>query len=623
MPDPARFVLRRLSFTGPRVPLADIGFVPGVNVVWGASNAGKTFIMKALDFMTGAGSALPDIEEIQGYERAWLELDLPVSGRVTLVRALSGGAYGIYEGTKEPGAEVVEPNRTLGADHRSKGENISSFLLAELGIVDRKIARTLIGDKNPFTFRHFAPYVFTEETNMMGEWSPIRISAQSGETFDKNVLKFIVTGLDDSAMQTTRSVDAQKTANLGKIELIDDMIATAEEELERRWPDSGDLEGQLERISTTVEGLQQAMTERQTLLDGLRRERRSKVEAANEAMERRSDISVTLDRFALLDAVYDSDVARLEALEEGGAALLAGARRICPVCGADPAHQQHEHGFGEIEVTQAATRAEIAKIRLERSDLRKAMASLEAEREGLHRRGERLVSEVEALEADIAEAKPAEASSRLAYEELDRTRHEVRRGIAHLRYVEGLRARRARLAAFRPTSVPRGAVTAGIGGVVGHELATTIQSVLHAWRFPGLPTVAFDPASHDILINGKNRRANGKGVRALMNAAFKIGVMLYCRSKELPHPGIVALDSPLLSYRDSLSRHGAPGADEKQVAESGLNAHFYRFLLDNADKAQFVVIENDAPPFDLGDAARVTTFVGSEGSGGRRGFFPA
>lgn len=220
-------------------------------------------------------------------------------------------------------------------------------------------------------------------------------------------------------------------------------------------------------------------------------------------------------------------------------------------------------------------------------------------------------------------AKPAEASSRLAYEELDRTRHEVRRGIAHLRYVEGLRARRARLAAFRPTSVPRGSVTAGIGGVVGHELATTIQSVLHAWRFPGLPTVAFDPASHDILINGKNRRANGKGVRALMNAAFKIGVMLYCRSKELPHPGIVALDSPLLSYRDSLSRHGAPGADEKQVAESGLNAQFYRFLLDNADKAQFVVIENDAPPFDLGEAARVTTFVGSEGSGGRRGFFPA
>ncbi|WP_238231253.1 hypothetical protein [Methylobacterium thuringiense] len=608
--------------TGPRVPLAEIGFVPGVNVVWGASNAGKTFIMKALDFMTGAGSPLPDIEEIQGYERAWLEIDLPKSGRVTLVRSVSGGAFGSYEAgiAHDPDAE---PARTLAADHRAKGESLSSFLLSELDVVDRRIARNQNSEKSSFTFRHFAPYVFTEETNMMGEWSPTRISAQSGDTFDRNVLKFIVTGVDDSAKQTTRSTDAQRTANLGKIELIDDMIAAAEDELARRWPDSADLEGQEERIADSIGGLQQTLSAHQLRLDELRRDRRAAVETATEAQERRSDIAITLDRFALLDAVYESDVARLQALEEGGAALLVGARRTCPLCGADPDDQRHAHGFDEIEVTQEATRAEIAKIRLERSDLRKAVASLEAERAGLSRRAERLAAEVAQLGKAIEATKPLEASSRLAYESLDRARHEARRGLAHLQSIEALRARRSRLAAFKPTAVARGSVSVGIGGVVGHELATTIQSVLHAWRFPGLPTVSFDPGSHDILINGKDRRANGKGVRALMNAAFKIGVLLHCRSKDLPHPGIIALDSPLLSYRDALtSRYGAVGADERQVAESGLNAHFYRHLLGLAETAQFIVIENDAPPFDLGDAARVTTFVGRQGTGGRKGFFP-
>ncbi|UMY18794.1 hypothetical protein MMB17_05615 [Methylobacterium organophilum] len=107
-----------------------------------------------------------------------------------------------------------------------------------------------------------------------------------------------------------------------------------------------------------------------------------------------------------------------------------------------------------------------------------------------------------------------------------------------------------------------------------------------------------------------------------MNAAFQTGVMLYCRSKELPHQGVIALDSPLLSYRDSLSRHGAPAEDERQVAESRLNEHFYRFLIENADEAQFIVIENDAPPIGLDADARVTTFVGRQGSGGRKGFFP-
>lgn len=623
MSDPARFVLRRLSLTGPRVPLAGFDFVPGVNVVWGASNAGKTSIMNTLDFMMGASLSLPDIEQIQGYEQVWLELDLPRSGRVTLVRGISGGAFGLYLHGVEPGTEE-KPERTLSAEHRVKGESLSSFLLAELGIRDREVSRNLNADKNAFTFRHFVPYLLTEETNMIGEWSPIRIAPQSGDTFDKNVLKFVVTGIDDSAVQTTKSSDAQKTANLGKIELIDDMLAAAEEELGRRWPGSDDLEAQERRISETIGGLQQALSEHQRQLDDLRHERRAKVEAGAEAQERRADISVTLDRFALLDAVYESDVARLVALEEGSAALLAGARRSCPLCGADPAHQRHVHGFDEIEVTQAATRAEIAKIRLERSELRKAINSLEAEREGLFRRAERLASEVAALDERIEGLKPREASSRTAYEELDRFRDSVRQGLAHLQSIEALRVRRSRLAAFKPAKVPRGSINVGIGGITGHELASTIQSVLHAWRFPGLPTVAFEPRSHDILINGKNRRANGKGVRALMNAAFKIGVLLHCRSKGLPHPGIIALDSPLLSYRDPLKSDDADfGEDEQEVVESGLKDHFYRYLLAHAETVQFIVIENDRPPFDLPAPARVTTFVGQEGSGSRKGFFPA
>jgi hypothetical protein len=160
----------------------------------------------------------------------------------------------------------------------------------------------------------------------------------------------------------------------------------------------------------------------------------------------------------------------------------------------------------------------------------------------------------------------------------------------------------------------------GIGSVVGHEFASVVQTILRAWRFPGDPVVSFDDRTHDILIDGKNRRGNGKGVRALMNAAFKIGVLVYCRAKELPHPGVVALDSPLLSYRDPhTSRHGGLSADERAVTRTGLNEYFYRYLLDQSHDAQFIIIENDAPPFDLGPNAMVTTFVGLLGEGGRQG----
>ncbi len=39
---------------------------------------------------------------------------------------------------------------------------------------------------------------------------------------------------------------------------------------------------------------------------------------------------MTLDRFRLLGEVYDNDIDRLDALAEGGAALLAGARAPVP-----------------------------------------------------------------------------------------------------------------------------------------------------------------------------------------------------------------------------------------------------------------------------------------------------
>jgi hypothetical protein len=608
----AHFFIRNLAFSGPKVPVARLDFVPSLNVIWGASNAGKSFIVKAIDFMTGSGSPLPDIEELSGYERGWLGLDLLQSGSVTLTRAVKGGEFGLYHSAVEPGTEA-QADRALSADHKATGDSVSSFLLAELGVADKRIARTQTGDKSTFTFRHVAPYMLTEETNMMAEWSPTRISDRSGETFDKNVLKFILTGIDDAAVVPTKSVDAQKDANSGKIELIDELIAGTEMELLRRFPDHAELADRDEKISRTIDDLQATLTSHQDHLDTLRRERRTLVESLADASERRTEIEIMLDRFETLRRVYDSDVARLNSLAEGSAALLAGSHRSCPLCGADPEHQRHEHGFDEIGMTQTSVVAEIAKIDRERVDLARVTASLRAEREGFFKRARGAADRLEEVDTAIAKAKPLEASSRKSYEDLDQVRDHVRRGLELTARIADMKARKAKLEAFKASRLKRGSVQTGVGGVVGHELAMHVQSVLQAWQFPGLQTVSFDDKTHDILINGKGRRGNGKGVRALMNAAFKIGVLLFCQEKGLPHPGVIVLDSPLLSYRDAIkSKHGALGEDEKEVVQTGLNEHFYRFLLDKTSVAQFIVIENYAPP---------VAFVGADGEGDRKGFF--
>lgn len=70
---PERFVLRRMTFTGPQVAVRDVDFSGGLTVIWGGSQAGKSFTVKALDYMFGGGSPLPVLKESVGYEKCWLE----------------------------------------------------------------------------------------------------------------------------------------------------------------------------------------------------------------------------------------------------------------------------------------------------------------------------------------------------------------------------------------------------------------------------------------------------------------------------------------------------------------------------------------------------------------------
>jgi hypothetical protein len=354
----------------------------------------------------------------------------------------------------------------------------------------------------------------------------------------------------------------------------------------------------------------------------MRQDRRARLDEREEVLARAGEIGLTLDRFLLLANVYDSDVERLLSLEEGADALLAGAKRPCPLCGADPAHQHEVHGLDQVARSQRAVRAEIAKIKAERVDLAKSTASLEAEAKALEARDQRLGTEIAALEGRILETRPLEAVSRKTYENFDRTRQKIREGLALKSRIESLEPRKASLRRFRVTKAPRDQIKIGVGHVVGHEFAQEVQAILAEWRFPGPPVVAFDDKTHDILVDGKDRESNGKGVRALMNAAFKLGVLACCRLKSLPHPGIVALDSPLLTYRDPhTSKYGELSADEDIIKHSGVKDWFYRYLLDHTQNAQFIVIENDPPPFDLGADTKVTVFTGPQGAGSRQGLF--
>ncbi|WP_185962350.1 hypothetical protein [Palleronia caenipelagi] len=124
-----------------------------------------------------------------------------------------------------------------------------------------------------------------------------------------------------------------------------------------------------------------------------------------------------------------------------------------------------------------------------------------------------------------------------------------------------------------------------------HEPSTVIKRILKAWNHPGADAVHFEKGDQDIVVDGKRRRDNGAGVRALLHAAFKIGVLIYCIEKGLPHPRFVILESPLFAYRPAEEeRFKDLTEDELELRRADVATHFYHHLQGMADLTQLIFV---------------------------------
>jgi hypothetical protein len=141
-----------------------------------------------------------------------------------------------------------------------------------------------------------------------------------------------------------------------------------------------------------------------------------------------------------------------------------------------------------------------------------------------------------------------------------------------------------------------------------------VQAILKEWRYPNLTRVTFNNERFDLFISGKDRASEGKGFRAIACSAFVIGLLRYCGDWELPHSGLVVLDSPLVTYKRRDVQPGEAITEDVKLA-------FYEALAQTPPDRQIIVLENDDPPEHVWPMIHYTHFSRLAGVG-RYGFFP-
>jgi hypothetical protein len=596
-----RIRIDELGFTGPERKPTFLSFHDGVNIIWGASNSGKSFVRKSIDYVLGGDKpTLPP--EGMGYDNYVLWLTLPGSRRVSLrCSALGGDVYKadghVFKfGPSSSGFESLSRRHVTGA-------NVSRFLLSEVGFRESQILKNERAEKSPFSLRLLMRYLLVDETRMIDEKSILLAHNTTVTSEDKGLIKFLLTGVDGSSIEQVRSSDELKAARDGKIELLSQMA----NELGRTLDDTLDAEQVRSSLALAEEeskNFLSTLSDRQEMLDMLSATIRELDGEIQKLGSRMSELRILIVRFEELGSIYASDIERLQGLEEGGFLLQRFAGVNCPLCGAAPGNQTHDHGLAHVEEQRRAVAAEIAKIGAEALGLDAAIGSARDELAATQALLKKATDTRSGVVDERDGARKLELGARQIFVAANERVKKLEADLEVRRNLEQLEARIDRLRGESVRSRTRADgvdVNLDLTQDEAHRLSKTIQKVLAAWNYPGGEALHFAKDDYDIVVDGKRRRDNGAGVRALLHAAFKVGVLVYCLEHRRPHPGFVILDSPLLAYRpaEEGSRYGALQEDEIALRRADVARHFYQHLQSLSDNAQFIVIENHKSDQDV------------------------
>jgi AAA domain len=614
----ARTKLQLLRVSGTGRPDADIEFGPGLTLITGKSDTGKSHVLECLDYALGAGSPPEAIPEREGYQRVALELERD-GAPISVIRNFDSDLATIFPGAlsdwDEVSGDVVKIHISAGPDPL---KTLSGQLLALSKFdVDAPVVSNQRGKSQRLSFRTFAPLAIISEGDVISDNSPVVPPQVAQQTASRSVFQIMLTGNAPSREEVAaiKAANDRREAASQRVDAVDPLIEELREEIANADYERGDLERELQRIEQELAEVSEAVSQSGNRARSMMIERNRALAVIDKAERRHIESRELQARFELLSEHYSTDVQRLEFVIEGGHFFQQIAATHCPSCGRpiDSEAECHPES-AEFEKIEKAARAEIAKLAPRMGDLDKAIADAGEAQELASSEAERARKEAARLDIEIEEvANPSAKAARSRVATITARRHTLEDQLLRFRELDRYLAVKQEAAMLAGEAIERYRPEQDLPSLL--SLSEKIKELLVAWKFPLKSDLYFSTETDDLVIDGKERSAYGKGARAITHAAFTVGLMRHCLSANTPHPGFVVIDTPLRPF----------SGISDDVHDPTLTRDVHRALLYSLTTlnggGQSIIIENIPPPEVIEGRAVIHQFVGSDGAG-RKGFYP-
>lgn len=611
--------LLHLTAVAADIEPATLEFAPRLTVIYGASETGKSYVIDCLDYMFGA-RALRDIPQAAAYKTLLLGIDTEDGRTITLARDLrQGNRVSVYYEDLRSWPSSL-PDRDLLAQHsKTNPENISHFLLDELDLSGAVLRKNQRNTLQALSFRNLAHLCLISEERMQSRIPPLETGLPTARTAELSTFKLLVEGKDDSALLTGEDPVEFRKVNQGQLDVLDRAIAQLTDQL---WdePDRVEILDELAGVNTMFALLSTSVGEHLRVLDGLMSSRAELQDGLRGERRRLAEATVLSERFRLLDAQYESDLDRLQVVRDAGNFLGYFGSGPCVFCGASPEDQRVDHAVYETAELSQSVDAEASRTTALKQDLALTIGEMDQQRESAASAVSELESGVANVSLEIAALEERTLPVRQNLATLLDRRSELEKSIGLRDRVADLERLRLSIAGAQPEAVD----AAGHGISVGTQqrFSSVLKRVLSSWRVPESGTAFFnlDSARPDVSVDQRLRGDRGKGMRSILHAGFSVALSEFCAESALPHPGFLALDTPVLTYRDAEKGLESREQDGDELLSESVAGAFYAYLTEE-HSGQAIVLENQTPPNLEADGVGVIFFSGAPGIG-RSGFYP-
>ena len=587
------FYIEKIIVTGSGKTDSIIELSNGVNIIYGPSNTGKTYIVKCIDYMFGSEREPIDISTGYQYIKIIVRTQC---GTITMSRKIGENKIEVSSNDNN----VPSGKYATKASRTNYDKTINSVWLSLIGINDLHLVISNENYKKQIlSWRTFSHMFMLTETKIISEYSAILSGRDTSNTAVIASLIFLLSGQDFAETETkdTKEIkEAKKNAVKAYINKELFRLSERNQELLAQLKENPNIDIAVEiekimaEISTNEKRINSSIEENQKILAQL-----------YEKNENLSECNVLLNRYDELTTQYDADLKRLNFIVDGEANLNASFSTHCPFCDGEVVVKKNQNYID-------AAKSDYKKIKLQAKDLESASKELRSEKLSLEQEIGTLMAKKKSIEELIEkELKPQVFNLKeklSAYKDAI----ECQKEIDILKKLSEQKTADMIENDIDEESELKFKVKEHLDYSFINELRNGIKSFLENCNYDNLLSVIFDKADMDIVINGKKKSSNGKGYNAYFNSVVAIVLSRYMESKAKYSPDFLVLDSPILSLKEK---------ETKKPSETMRNTLFEN-IVDNQKGIQTIVIENEIPEINYKDA-NIIHFT-KEKNNGRYGF---